>query len=51
MSTQNKEVFRDSIGTINEEGKRNFIYPKKPHGRYTNYRTYLSWFLLTILIF
>jgi cytochrome c oxidase accessory protein FixG len=50
MGTQKKEVFRDSIGTISEEGKRNFIYPKKPHGRFTNYRTYLSWVLLTILI-
>ena len=50
MGTQKKEVFRDSIGTINEEGKRNFIFPKKPHGRFTNYRTYLSWILLTILI-
>lgn len=50
MGTQNKEVFRDSIGTINEEGKRNFIHPKKPHGKYTNYRTYLSWVLLAILI-
>ena len=50
MGTQKKEVFRDSIGTINEEGKRNFIFPKKPHGRFTNYRTYLSWILLTVLI-
>ncbi len=50
MGTQKKEVFRDSIGTINEEGKRNFIYPKKPHGRFTNYRTFLSWILLAILI-
>jgi len=50
MGRQDKEVFRDSIGTINEEGKRNFIYPKKPKGKYTNYRTYLSWILLAMLI-
>ncbi len=50
MGRQEKEVFRDSIGTINEEGKRNFIFPKKPKGKYTNYRTYLSWILLAMLI-
>ncbi len=48
MSTKN-ENFRDSIATINEEGKRNIIYPKKPKGRFTNLRTYLSWILLAIL--
>jgi len=50
MSTQDKEHFRDSIGTISEEGKRNFIHPKKPKGRFTNYRTYVSWILLAILV-
>ena len=50
MSTQDQEHFRDSIGTISEEGKRNFIHPKKPKGRFTNYRTYVSWILLAILV-
>ena len=50
MSTQDQEHFRDSIGTISEEGKRNFIHPKKPKGRFTDYRTYVSWILLAILI-
>jgi cytochrome c oxidase accessory protein FixG len=49
MTTQDKEHFRDSIGTINEEGKRNVIFPKKPKGKFTNYRTYVSWLLLAIL--
>jgi cytochrome c oxidase accessory protein FixG len=48
MNSEN-ENFRDSIATIDKEGKRNFIHPKKPQGRYTNYRTYVSWFLLAIL--
>ncbi len=43
------ESFRDSIATINEEGKRNIIYPRKPKGKFTNLRTYLSWVLLAIL--
>ncbi len=50
MASQEKEVFRDSIGTINDSGKRNFIYPKKPKGKFTNYRTYVSWILLTMLV-
>ncbi|GAK99585.1 type cbb3 cytochrome oxidase biogenesis protein CcoG [Nonlabens ulvanivorans] len=28
METPENEVFRDSIGTINEDGKRNWLYPK-----------------------
>lgn len=50
MEDQLKEKFRDSISTIDESGKRNFIFPKKPKGRLYNYRTYVSWFLLTILL-
>ncbi|MCB0475690.1 MAG: 4Fe-4S binding protein, partial [Flavobacteriaceae bacterium] len=49
MAEQEKEVFRDSIGTIDTEGKRNYIHPKKPKGKFTNYRTYVSWFLLILL--
>lgn len=50
MASQDQEKFRDSIGTITEEGKRNFIYPKKPSGKFTNYRTYVSWLLLGFLV-
>jgi cytochrome c oxidase accessory protein FixG len=46
----NSEKFRDSIGTITNEGKRNFIHPKKPKGRYYNYRTIVSWILLGFFI-
>ena len=42
------QSFRDSIGTLNEEGKRNYIFPKKPSGKYTNYRQYVSYVLLAI---
>jgi cytochrome c oxidase accessory protein FixG len=44
------EAFRDSIGTMDEEGKRKFIFPKKPHGKFYKYRKYVSYILLTILI-
>ena len=50
MTNQDKDNFRDSIGTITKEGKRNVIYPKKPKGIYYKYRTLLSWVLLTILM-
>lgn len=50
MDKENKEVFRDSIGTIDDSGKRNFIYPKKPKGRFYNYRTYVSWILLAFML-
>ena len=29
-----EENFRDSIATISEEGKRAWIHPKKPSGKY-----------------
>src|SRR5690606_3499420 len=32
-----------------EKGKRIWIYPKKPNGRFYNIRTYVSWVLLVIL--
>ena len=44
-----EEDFRDHIATVNEQGGRIWIYPKKPKGRYTNYRTYVSWLLLALL--
>lgn len=49
MAQQGKDVFRDSIGTIDEEGKRAWVYPKKPSGRYYRYRKYVSYVLLLIL--
>ena len=50
MSNLPDESFRDSIGTINEEGKRNFIHPKKPVGKYYDKRKLLSYFLLAFLL-
>lgn len=43
------ENFRDSIGTINAEGKRAWVYPKKPSGRFYEYRKYVSYVLLLFL--
>ncbi len=49
METPDNEKFRDSIGTIDAEGKRSWVYPKKPSGRYFKYRAYVSYFLLAFL--
>lgn len=42
------ETFRDSVGTMDQSGKRKWVFPRKPKGRYTNYRTLVAWFLLAI---
>lgn len=47
---QDQEHFRDSIGTINEEGKRAWVFPKKPSGKFYEYRKYVSYVLLIFLI-
>ncbi|HUH26040.1 MAG TPA: cytochrome c oxidase accessory protein CcoG [Flavobacterium sp.] len=44
------DAFRDSIGTIDKEGKRAWVYPKKPAGKFYDIRKYVSYFLLTILM-
>ena len=49
MEAPNNESFRDSIATINEEGKRAWIFPKKPSGKFYDYRKYVSYFLLAFL--
>jgi cytochrome c oxidase accessory protein FixG len=49
METPENEHFRDSIGTINEEGKRSWVYPKKPSGKFYTYRIWVSYFLLAFL--
>ncbi|WPR73900.1 cytochrome c oxidase accessory protein CcoG [Algoriphagus sp. NG3] len=41
--------FRDSLATVQDDGKRNWVYPKKVKGYFYTYRTYLSWLLLAIL--
>ena len=47
---QDTETFRDHIGTVDEKtGKRIWVYPKKPEGRYYNARTWVSIFLLLLL--
>ncbi len=41
--------FRDHLATADKEGRRRWIYAKKPEGRFTRARTYVSWLLLAIM--
>lgn len=50
MSKLPDEAFRDTIGTIDEKGNRKFIFPKKPSGKFYEYRKWVSYFLLIVLI-
>lgn len=48
-SNRKSESYRDRISTVDQKGKRIWIYPKKPKGRLYNSRTLFSFFLLAIL--
>jgi len=50
MENGNNESFRDSISTIDKDGKRAWIYPKKPSGPFYNKRKIVSYLLLIFLI-
>jgi cytochrome c oxidase accessory protein FixG len=43
---QEPESFRDRMVTVDEEGRRKWIYPTQPKGKFYNYRTYLTWVYL-----
>jgi len=51
MSTENTMAdvsFRDHVNTITKEGKRNWIYPQKPKGKFYNRRTILSFIYIAL---
>ena len=43
------ESFRDSISTVDKRGKRIWVYPKKPSGKFTNWRQLFGYALLALL--
>ena len=49
MEAPDNESFRDSIATINEDGKRAWVFPKKPSGKFYDYRKIVSYILLAFL--
>ncbi len=42
--------FRDRLGTVDKEGKRIWVYPKKPSGKFYDLRKIVSYLLLVILM-
>lgn len=49
MSDFKDESFRDSISTVTQGGKRAWVFPKKPNGKFYNYRKWVSYILLIML--
>lgn len=49
MENLEKESFRNSIGTVDKQGKRVWVYPKKVKGKLYTYRKWVSYFLLLFL--
>jgi cytochrome c oxidase accessory protein FixG len=51
MATKAKptDEFRDHISTVDDQGKRIWVYPRKPKGKLYNYRKYVSYLLLALL--
>ncbi|MGB0431831.1 MAG: cytochrome c oxidase accessory protein CcoG, partial [Bacteroidia bacterium] len=48
-SVKSQDNFRNRVSTVDDKGKRIFIFPKLIKGKWYKYRTYFSWFLLAIL--
>lgn len=49
MAEKKQVNFRDRLTTVDDAGKRIWIYPKKPKGRFHRYRVALAVFLLAVL--
>jgi len=47
---EDTEAFRDTIATVDAEGKRVWIYPKKPKGRFYNARIWTTFAFLVIFL-
>lgn len=43
------DAFRDSIATVDEKGKRVWVYPKKPAGKFHRWRVAVTVILLSLL--
>lgn len=44
----NRESFRDTIATVDKEGKRKWLYPTKPRGQLYHWRSHLTWVYLLL---
>ena len=44
------ETFRNQLATVTDDGKRKWVYPKKPSGKFHRVRIVVSAILLLILV-
>ncbi len=49
LRAPDKADFRDHISTADQEGRRKWLYPTQPRGRFYRGRTWLSWLLLVVM--
>jgi cytochrome c oxidase accessory protein FixG len=49
-NNQRFDAFRDKISTVDEKGKRVWVYPKKQFGKYFNRRQLIAYILLALLL-
>jgi len=47
---EDNEEYRDHLATVDAQGKRIWLYPKKPSGRYYKWRTWVSVAFLAVFI-
>ena len=51
MPNQNLDnTYRDQLATLNKKGKRQWVYAQQPKGKLYNYRSLVSYLLLTMLL-
>src|ERR1051326_8411892 len=49
LKIQRDESFRDHLATVDDKGKRKWVYAQKPQGKFYDIRTYVSWFFFAVL--
>jgi len=43
------ENFREHLATADKDGRRRWLYPRKPSGQWYRWRTWMSWVLIAVL--
>ncbi len=42
--------FREHLATAEKDGRRRWLYPKRPSGKLYQYRSWFAWFLLAVMV-
>jgi len=50
LITETGVSFRDRISTLDKKGNRNWVYPKKPSGKFHRWRIAVAVFLISIMV-